>query len=493
MNFHEIESLFRFNRNNVFLRTKGDRVTYSDFLTAIDELSKQISFCEGRLVGIISPTGGLCLRNFIVMFFSLLKVNAKIAVFSPKDPLTKLKEKMESIRCDYIIFVSDDLPYVDELNSISIKEIQIACPGSTDLRIADLDCVFVGKIHNEITDDVHLNEVVVIISTSGSGGKPKNVVLSLENLFTNALYSNRNIKFHDSDVWLLSLPVFHVSGLSILFRAVVGGAGIFLPSSNNAFLSNEFPQEITHISLVSTLLWRIINSNNTSLHQRMKMLKAILLGGGPIPQALVKRSYELGWNLYTTYGMTEMASQITTTVEGDTLEHLLTSGKPLVVNSIKLGDDGSIKVNGPTRFIGYLDGGMLRKPFDNDGWFETGDIGRWTQDGYLCVLGRKDNMFICGGENIFPEEIETCILESGYARNAVVIPRQDEEYGMVPIAYVELVKENAENQLIEYLRKCLPGIKIPKRIYPLPKEFCLSNVKLSRHLLMEYLNRNKEK
>ncbi|MCX8063697.1 MAG: AMP-binding protein [Candidatus Hydrogenedentes bacterium] len=493
MKFEDIESLFQFNKNSEFIRTERGFVPYSELLMSIHRLSKKLSSFEGKIVGIVAPVNGLCLVDFICLLLSLLKLNAKVLILSPKEPPLKIKERVQSIRCNHILFFPDKINHVEELKSIFQRKNHYFSSNFNGPDSPDLDSLWIGEVETKESNLSLPDEPWIIISTSGSGGKPKNVVLTLDNLFTNARFSNRNIKFQGSDTWFLSLPVFHVSGLSIIFRAIESGSRVFLSHYGLDLCSDWLPEDITHVSLVSTLLWRILKSNSPKIYDRFRKLKAILLGGGPIPQAIVKKSYNLGWHLYTTYGMTEMASQITTTVENDTLEHLFTSGKPLIPDTVKLGAEGEISVRGPTRFIGYLDEGQLKTPFDKDGWFETGDVGKWTDDGYLCISGRKDSMFVCGGENIFPEEIETCILESGIVNKAIVIPQPDDEYGMIPIAYVEFVNNSTEERLISYLRTRLSGIRIPRKIYPLPEGFKNSGMKLSRNELIEYVNRQKDK
>ncbi len=490
MSFELLENLLKFHRNNPFITTKHQTTTYSEALKSISILLNQLSPCEEKIVGIITPSGPL-LKDFIILLLSLLKLNAKVFVLSPKEPPKKIISQLNKINANYLVaFYSSSfyntLNY--ELQSLptpptSLKFFELSLPYQTNARFTILSSENPNILSNQST---------IIVPTSGSMGTPKNVVLSLQNFLMNAQYSNQNIKFTENDTWLLSLPVFHVSGLSIIFRAIVGGAKIFIPDDIHTPYNDNFPDVITHISMVNTILWRVLNSPSPSLKEKMKRLKAILLGGGPIPGELVKTAYELGWRLYTTYGMTEMASQITTTLEDDSLEHLLTSGKPLIPNSVKLSNNGIIYVNGPTRFIAYLENGKLKTPFDHEGWFETGDIGKWTEDGYLCILGRKDNMFVSAGENIFPEEIESCILESGCAQKAIIIPEEDQEYGLIPVAYIELERNKTEQDLINFLKTKLPGIKIPKKFYPFPEQLKVSNLKISRKALIDYINARKK-
>ena len=163
-----------------------------------------------------------------------------------------------------------------------------------------------------------LNQITNVVFTSGSassGGKPRAVVHSYGNHYHSALGSNRNIRLKKDDLWLIALPLFHVSGLSILYRAALMGAGVVFMSK-----SQWDPKEweeifstyaITHVSLVSTQLYRLLQ--NKELSQRLIRLKAILLGGSEISYSLLQEARRLGLNLYCSYGSSEMSSQIATT------------------------------------------------------------------------------------------------------------------------------------------------------------------------------------
>ena len=120
-----------------------------------------------------------------------------------------------------------------------------------------------------------------------------------------------------------------------------------------------------------------------------------------------------GLPIHTSYGLTEMASQVTTTPPGASPGELRTAGRVLPGREVSISGGGEILVRGETLFAGYVDGEKVDRPLDADGWFHTGDLGDLDEDGYLRVLGRSDNLFISGGENIQPEEIEEalCSLE----------------------------------------------------------------------------------
>ncbi len=165
------------------------------------------------------------------------------------------------------------------------------------------------------------------------------------------------------------------------------------------------------------------------------------------------------------------------------MEHLLTSGKPLVEDTVSISGEGEILVRGETLFHGYLHpDGSLALPLTEDGWFATGDLGFFDADGYLHVTGRRDNMFISGGENIQPEEIERhlCALEG--VEEAMVVAVDDEEWGQRPVAFVRVAHDrNADvRRFDEELREVLPGYMIPDAVLPWPEDLVAGGIKASR-------------
>jgi len=284
----------------------------------------------------------------------------------------------------------------------------------------------------------------IILSTSGTTGSPKKAILPFTKIVANIEHSHPDFTLLPQDQYLLSLPLHHISGLSILFRALFYGSTIVLPESPNK-------KNVTHISFVPTQLKRFLANKEYDIFPR---LKAILLGGSPIPYSLCKEAYQLGLPIYVTYGMTEMSSQIATKKFHPDEE--IYFGHPLPFREIWIQEDGEIFVRGKSLFRGYL---HQPSPIHNE-WFPTKDIGKIKEKG-LYYLGRKDRMFISGGENIYPEEIEQACLSHPQIIYAKVSHREDIEYIHRPTAEIET--SLSVQEVIEYLSTQLHPYKIPNK------------------------------
>ena len=328
-----------------------------------------------------------------------------------------------------------------------------------------------------------------LILTSGSSGTPKAVAHTLAAHWASAEGSAQAIPLQPVDGWLLSLPLFHVGGYAIPWRCFLAGTSLVLPDPDCSLSEHLLGGNITHLSLVPTQLYRLLQTPGFSFGQTR--LRHLLLGGAPIPQALVAVCQAQGLPPQVSYGLSEMATQVCTRyASGDSAM----VGRPLPGRELQL-IDGEICVRGATLFAGYYREGALEPALDAEGWFHTGDLGELTATGELLVLGRRDNRFICGGENIQPELIEQALLQHGAIQQALVVPLADVEWGMVPVAFIERQPSPADattgqrvlTDLEPWLRARLPRHLIPRRWLPWPEQ-AAEGLKPSRRHFMAQAN-----
>ncbi len=322
------------------------------------------------------------------------------------------------------------------------------------------------------------DQPVTIVYTSGSTGTPKAALHTWGNHLYSAKGANANIPLRRSDRWLLSLPLYHVGGLAVLVRCAIAGAGVVVPAADQSPAAGL--DSVTHVSLVATQFRRVLQRDVDP----PSSLRAVLLGGGPIPDGLLRRGSAAGWPLHTSYGCTEMASQVTTTPPGASLDTLRTAGRRLPHRRLRI-VDGQILVAGAPLFRGYVTAEGIDDPRTDDGWYPTGDRGTMTADGRLQVEGRMDRMFVSGGENIQPEEIEAALEHDPSVERAVVVPVPDPEYGHRPVAFVQGDSERSTEAMRKALAAHLPGFKMPEAIHPLPAEALNAGMKVDRERLRE--------
>ncbi len=335
--------------------------------------------------------------------------------------------------------------------------------------------------------DFDIHAPATLLMTSGSGGVTRVVQHTYMNHISSASGSNQNIPLSQTDKWLLALPLYHIGGLSILFRSMLSGAAIVLPDTNHGILASIQSHRVTHISLVVTQMQRLLETAGAI--DVLRGMKAILLGGSAIPKSLIEKLLNLNIPVHVSYGSTEMASQITTTSSENRSWALNNSGKLLKGRDLIISHEGEILVKGDTLAQGYRQGAIILSFRDESGWFHTGDVGYMDVKGALTVTGRMDNQFISGGENIQPEYIEAMLCKLEGIANAVILPRPDSEFGYRPVAYIQMESSfMLRDEINDHLRNSLPGYMIPIDYFLLPDEIVSQGLKISRQSLAEMVD-----
>ena len=284
-----------------------------------------------------------------------------------------------------------------------------------------------------------------LMFTSGTAAGPKPVTLTCDNWLWNAIGSASALGLDPEERWLCPMPLAHVGGLSIALRCAIHGT--------TALLHDRFETEpvlsalmdpaarVTLVSLVPTMLARLLEAGL----RQPPTLRRVLLGGGPIADALLARAREAGVPVSPSFGMTETCSQIAT------------DGWPLLGAELSLDDGGQLLVRGPSVSAGAL---------AHDGWLHTGDLGRFDTDGRLEIVGRVADTIVTGGENVAPTEVEAILLAHPAVADAAVLGRADPEWGEAIVAQV-VARDGAsvdEAALRAWCAERLAPFKVPKRI-----------------------------
>lgn len=282
----------------------------------------------------------------------------------------------------------------------------------------------------------------VWLATSGSGGRRKLVALGNEALRISADAVNRHLEATAKDVWLLTLPDFHVGGLSLLRRAELSASRVArMPEWNAAnFVETCEREGVTLSSLVSAQVFDCVRAGLRA----PKSMRAVLVGGGGLSPGLYHSARALGWPLLTTYGMTEAGSQVATAKLGSLEHQAFPTLSVLPHIEARINDQGCIAVKGPSLLTGYVTEGenneaVFIDPKAADGWYQTEDRGevRPLKNGEqaLTIEGRTSDMVKVGGETVslprLEHELEECLRTFGAALAAelTLVAAPDERLG----------------------------------------------------------------
>jgi O-succinylbenzoic acid--CoA ligase len=322
---------------------------------------------------------------------------------------------------------------------------------------------------------VKADSPAVIIGTSGTTGLAKGAVLTWSALTASAEAWNWFLP--PATGWLASLSIAHVGGLGIIWRAALAGVPVVVPTGPDLAIQIATPH-VSHVSLVAVQLARILDETENA--PPPDGLRAVLLGGGPIPPGLVLRALGAGWPVVPTYGMTETASGVTALQTAEAASRPVSAGRPLSGTELRIADVspdgvGEIEVRGPSLFAGYYSrpaGTSAAR--SSDGWFRTGDLGSIDARGYLTVSDRRLDLIVSGGENVYPAEIEAVLLGHPGVAEAGVFGRPDVRWGAVPVAVVAIRdgKTPTDDELRAYCVDRLARFKVPVeflRVAELPR------------------------
>jgi O-succinylbenzoic acid--CoA ligase len=298
-----------------------------------------------------------------------------------------------------------------------------------------------------------MDSVCARVLTSGSSGKPKPIGLTYGNFLWNAVGSGFNIGVDPADRWLCCVPLSHIAGLGIVMRSVIYGTAAVVHDGFDVdrVAASLESDGITVVSLVTTMLTRLLDAGADLSGPR-----AILVGGGPVPEEPLEEALAKGATVVQTYGLTETCSQVTTLAPADARRKVGSAGRPLLTTHLRI-REGEILIQGPTVAPGHADA---------DGWLHTGDLGHIDEEGFLYVQDRIDDLIVSGGENVVPAEVEEVLLRHPEVADAAVVGREDPEWqqAVTAVVVLESGSEVTPDDLRRHCAGSLAGFKVPKRV-----------------------------
>ena len=307
----------------------------------------------------------------------------------------------------------------------------------------------------------------MLLYTSGSTGRPKGAILPHRQIYYNAIATTTGWQLGADDVAIVANPLFHTGGWHVFSTPLWHRGGtivLFDQFDPTAFLDALAEDRVTVAFSVPTQITMLTQSS--SWGRALPSLRFLISGGAPCPKALGDRVRAAGIAFREGYGLTECGPNCFAITDNEALQRPGAVGWPSPFLEMKL-DEGELLLRGPQMFGGYFnDPVRTAEAIDTDGWLHTGDLAIRDDDGAYRICGRKKDMFISGGENVYPGEVEAALSECPGVSEAVVIGVPDAKWGEVGRAFV--VRRQGESvtseQLVAHARTRLAGYKVPKSV-----------------------------
>lgn len=414
--------------------------------------------------------------NYIIAYFTISYTGRVIVPLNPRIKVNELKCTIEY--CELRTIVSDSANI--GLLRKNLKDYLYK------IRVFNIDTLSVEYMGGDITllasDNSELDEVALMLHTSGSLSEPKRVMLTHMNLISCVESIVKSLNITKDDRTLIALPLFLASANTsqMLAHIYIGASIVIMDAFFTAgyFFKLVERYRITNFTGVPFMMLALIDDNN-SKHRNLSSLRFICFGGAPMPVDKIRRlitSFPYIGFVHM-YGQTEASTRISHLLPEEKLKKIGSVGKPIPGMELRLVNEdgrdakgdvvGEVIVKGRNVMKGYYKRKELTQQTLKNGWLYTGDLGKFDEEGFLYIVGRKKNVIIKGGMNIYPEEIEEILMQHPAIKEVCVLGEKHELLGEVPVAKIILhdnVEKINEETLFKFCLGAMSSFKIPERV-----------------------------
>jgi fatty-acyl-CoA synthase len=450
----------------------GERVTYFELnqrVTALAAYLRSADLAKGDRVAILDYNN----LFYLTLLFALPRLGATLLPLNYRLSPAELQVILDDASPALLFYGSDWMDTVEALKECGVTTATVPADGVELLSTgSDLSA------HDDGGLNVSWEDPWLLLYTGGTTGRSKGAVLSYRMVTWNAINTTISWGLTPDDVAVMAMPFFHTGGLNVFTLPLLhlGGTIVVMKSFDPDRYLELIEQEKGTIMFMVPTMYQLMAATAAFAGADLASVRICISGGSPCPEKLYHLYWQRGLPFKQGYGLTECGPNCFALADSDARKKIGSVGKPVFYSRAKIvGDDrreaargeiGELALAGPHLFSGYWRSAGATAAVLKDGWLYTGDMARCDQDGFYYIVDRKKDMFISGGENIYPFEIEAVLLKHPAVAEAAVVGIPHEKWGEVGRAYLVLKAGHQEEAagLLDFCRARLARYKIPREI-----------------------------
>lgn len=456
--------------DSIAMEGENNKYTYHELSYEINRMASflhhKMQLKKGERVAILSQNR----EEYFIAYFAIAQLGLVAVPLNVRLTASELAYQMTDSGAKAILYEEEQKQLYKQLDTLVHFEIAHSFEQSYSNYVLEKDFNYYSEIDKD--------DAFIICYTSGTTGRPKGAVLTQDNMFWNGINNLLALDITSKDRCLVLLPLFHIGGIGLFaLPTLLAGGTIIVPKRFNSEQTIKIIEDLQATILMGVpTIYDAIRKHELFNTANFSSMRVFCSGGAPCPTELIEAYHSRRLPLYQGFGMTETSPTVFMLSKEDFTRKVGSIGKPVlfcdiaVVNDegepVEQGQVGELIVKGPNVMKEYW--GLPEKTAESirNGWLYTGDLVRQDEEDFVYIAGRKKDMIISGGENIYPLEVEQVIGEIGQVNEVAVVGTQDEKWGEVPVAFIS-VKDNekvSEAEILNYCMTKLAKYKVPKKI-----------------------------
>ncbi len=475
----------RLDPNKIGLIFEGRELTYRDWNERANRTAHGfagLGVRPGDRVGLLMMNS----PEFLECFFGLAKIGAIVVPLNWRLAPPEIAVIAKDAGIKALAYGPEHTALVAAIRADLSAAVYVAAGSEAQAGDHSYEALLAGSPAGEPVPQGEGDDPLVIMFTAGTTGQPKGAVLTHNNLFYDSCTVSFSLDWHSGDRVLVALPLFHIGALIyVVIDTHVGATTVLMKAFDpTGFLKTVQEQKINSFLAVPAMLNFMLQAP-TFNQADLSSVRWALSGSAPVPVPLIQAWAQRGIAIQQVYGLTECTGGAAVLGPERALEKAGSTGLPMFHTEIRVVDDGGadaragevgeIVIRGPHVMREYWKNPLATAATVKDGWLQTGDLGKFDEEGYLTIVERKKDMIISGGENIYPAEVENVLGAMPQIAEVAVVGMPDLEWGEA-VRVVARLKQGQSLTLADVVAHCtgkLGKFKLPKKLVltdqPLPR------------------------